>query len=205
MTGRDLAWRPDLKVPKTTFMLPVASDRPLDELGREAALKVLGSAAPEEQLRMFAQFIHDGTTDSRRRGAKMAGLIFFPDFTRFPPVANLDLFGFYPDDPGKPSSLETYRRIYGPPGKQATGPVEVTDVELPAGPALRFHRRWVPRAGLRGYSYEREDITYAIRPPQINDAVVLVVSWVEPAFSEALIKTADAVAKTLQVKPVDDF
>jgi hypothetical protein len=44
-------WEPQLKVPKTTFMLPVARDhRSLDELGREAAVKIHGSHAPEDQL-----------------------------------------------------------------------------------------------------------------------------------------------------------
>jgi hypothetical protein len=196
-------WEPKLKVPKTTFMLPVARDqRSLDELGREAAVTVYGSHAPEDQLRAFARFIHDGTSDCRQRGVQMGGLIFFPDFSRLPPVAGVDVFGYYSSKgPGTPSSLEFYREHFGTPDKDTVGPVEVSDLRLPAGPAIRFHRRFRPRQGSwwDTASPQCEEVMYAVRPPQINDAVVLTVSWVEFKFSEALIKSADAIAQTLEV------
>jgi hypothetical protein len=213
MTGRNASedrisnWEPRLKVPKTTFMLPVARDhRSLDEMGREAAEKVYGSHAPEEQLKAFARFIHDGTKDCRQRGVKMGGLIFFPDFNRLPPVANVDVYGYYSSKgPGTPSSLEFYREHFGTPDKDTVGPIEVTDVQLPAGPAIRFHRRFWPKPIPRwaAVSHQWEEVMYAVRPPQINDAVVLTVAWVEFKFSEALIKSADAIAQTLEIK-VDD-
>jgi hypothetical protein len=198
-------WEPRLKVPKTTFMLPVGSERPLDELGREAAVKVYGSHAPEKDLKAFARFIHDGTEDCKRRGAKMGGLIFFPDFNRLPPVANVDVFGYHSNDPDKPSSLEFYRELYGTPDKDAVGPIEVADVQLPAGPAIRFHRRFWPKPYPRWdpISHQWEEVTYAVRPPQITSAVVLTVSWVEFKLSEALIKSADAIAQTLEIKLLD--
>jgi hypothetical protein len=213
MTGRHADedqgsnWEPRLKVPKTTFMLPVARDnRSLDELGREAAEKVYGSHAPEEQLRAFARFVHDGTRDCRQRGVKMGGLIFFPDFSRLPPVANVDVFGYYSSKgPGTPSSLEFYREHFGTPDKDTAGPVEVTDVQLPAGPAIRFHRRFWPKPVPRwaAISHQWEEVMYAVRPPQISDAVVLTVAWVELGLSESLIKSADAIAQTLEIRLLD--
>jgi hypothetical protein len=35
------------------------------------------------------------------------------------------------------------------------------------------------------------------RPPQISDSVVVIVSWVDAKFSQALINAADAMAPTL--------
>lgn len=96
------------------------------------------------------------------------------------------------------------REVYGAPDEKTLGEIEVTEVDLPAGPALRFHRHWAQKPDQLGRSIEREDVIYAVRPPQIRDAVVLVVSWVELALGPALIKTADAVAKTLTIKPLDD-
>ena len=213
MIGRDASedqiakWEPELKVPKTTFMLPVARDhRSLDELGREAAVKVYGSHAPEEQLKAFARFVHDGTEDCRQRGVKMGGLVFFPDFNRLPPVASVDVFGYYSSNgPGASSSLEFYREHFGTPDKDTVGPVEVADVRLPAGPAIRFHRRFWPKPSSwrDTISPQCEEVMYAVRPPQISDAVVLTVSWVEFKFSEALIKSADAIAQTLEIKLLD--
>ncbi|MGH3295670.1 MAG: hypothetical protein ACRDP7_28120, partial [Trebonia sp.] len=100
---------------------------------------------------------------------------------------------------------EFYRENFGMPDKDTVGPVEVADVQLPAGPAIRFHRRfwskqiqwWDPA------SHQWEEVMYAVRPPQITSAVVLTVSWVEFNFSESLIKSADAMAQTLEIKVHD--
>jgi hypothetical protein len=196
---RQFGWTPQLKVPPHTLWLPVASDKPLKELGREAALNVLGMGTPEERLEQFARVIRDGTKDCRDRGVKMGGLIFFPDYTRLPPIANVDVFGYHPDEPGRSGSLEFYRQHFGTPDKDTVGPVEVTDVRLPAGPAIRFHRRFWPKQSRDPVAHQWEEVSYAVRPPQISSTVVLTVAWVEFQFSEALIKAADAIAPTLAI------
>jgi hypothetical protein len=200
---RPTDWVPDLKVPKHTLRLPVASDRPLKELGRDAALKILGMGTPEDRLEKFARVIRDGTKSSRDRGAMIGGLIFFPDYNRLPPIATVDVFGAFSRNPGKPSSLDFYREHLGTPGKDTVGPVKVTDLELPAGPAIRFHRHYWPKQGLRPITHLWEEVTFAVRPQQISDTVLLTVAWAELDFSAALIDTADAIAPTLAVKVHD--
>jgi hypothetical protein len=202
---RRSGWMPELKVPDNTLWLPVASDKPLKELAGEAALNVLGAGASEGQLKKFARIIHDGTKSCKQRGVKMGGLIFFPDYNRLPPIANVDVFGYYSKDPERPSSLEFYRENFGTPDKDTVGPVAVSDVQLPAGPAIRFHRRFWPKPlpSWDPISHQWEEVMYAVRPPQINDTVVLTVAWVEFQFSEALIKSADAIAQTLEIKLLD--
>jgi hypothetical protein len=196
-------WIPDLKVPEHTLWLPVASDKPLQELGREAALNILGLGTPEDQLEKFARVIRDGTKDCKRRGVRMGGLIFFPDYNRLPPIANVDVLGYDSENPDTPSSLEFYRDLYGTPTERSIGPIEVTDLQLPAGPAIRFHRRYWPKENWDPIAHQWEDVTYAVRPPKIDSAVVVKVSWVEFKFSEALIKSADAIAQTLEIKLLD--
>ena len=44
------------------------------------------------------------------------------------------------------------------------------------------------------------NVTYAVRPPVIEDAVLLMVAWTEFKFSEALVNMADAMAQTLEVR-----
>jgi hypothetical protein len=193
-------WTPDLKVPKHTLWLPVASDRPLKELGSEAALNVLGLGTPEDRLEKFAGVIRDGTKAARDRGARMGGLIFFPDCNRLPPIAEVEVFGYHSKDPDKPSSLEFYRDLYGTPTERSVGPIEVNDLQLPAGPAIRFHSKYWPKQSWDPIAHLWEDVTYAVRPPRIQDTVVLKVSWVEFKFSEDLIKSADAIAQTLEIK-----
>jgi hypothetical protein len=51
---RPTGWAPELKVPAHTLWLPVASDKPLKELGRESALHILGLGTPEDRMEKFA-------------------------------------------------------------------------------------------------------------------------------------------------------
>jgi hypothetical protein len=192
-------WSPGLKVPEHTLWLPLGSGKPLKEIGARAALKVLGTETPQEHLEKFARIIRDGTKNSRDRGAMMGGLIFFPDYKRLPPIATVDVFGYHSDEPGKPSSLEPFREHFGTPGRDTVGPVEVTDLELPAGPAIRFHHRsWLEQSQAPG-THQWEEVMFAVRPPQISDSVVVIVSWLESKFSRALVNAADAMAPTLAI------
>jgi hypothetical protein len=200
---RLLGWRPIIKATDTTLWLPLGEKGPLDQVAADSALRVLGEDAPKDQLKMMERVIHDGTLDSRQRGSMRGGLLFWPDLTRFPPVANIDLSGFYPPDPDKPLTLDQDREVYGTPNDETIGPIETTEVQLPIGPALRFHRRWARKKRF-GSSIVREDVIYAIRPDQIPDSVVLVVSWVEPQFSQVLIKVADKIAQLLEIGLEDD-
>jgi hypothetical protein len=197
---RPSVWSPVLKVPKHTLWLPLGSEKPLREIGGQGALKILGRGTPQDQLEKFARVVRDGTKSSRDRGAMMGGLIFYPDYQRLPPIAAVDVFGYHSDEPGEPSSLESFREHFRRPDKDTVGPVEVTDLELPAGPAIRFHRRYLPMRSRDTAAYQWEEVTFAVRPPEIWDSVVVTLSWVESRFSAALISAADAMAPTLAVK-----
>jgi hypothetical protein len=192
-------WSPGLKVPEHTLWLPLGSQLPLKEIGAKAARRVLGTETPAEHLEKFARIIGDGTKSSRDRGAMMGGLIFFPDYRRLPPIATVDVFGYHSAEPGQPSSLEPFRKHFGTPVRDTVGPVEVTELDLPAGPAIRFHRRYWPMQGPATAAYQWEEVMFAVRPRQISDSVVVTVSWVESRFSQAMINAADAMAPTLAI------
>jgi hypothetical protein len=198
-TERALSWTPVLEAPDTTLWLPMGDKRHLEQIAAEGAPKVLGSDAPAAQLKMMERVIHDGTSDAKQRGCIRSGLLFWPDLTRFPPVANIDVLAYHPPDPDEPLTLDHYREVYGTPDSQTIGPIDTTEVELLAGPALRFHRAWARKKRF-STSTLREDITYAIRPPEIEESVVLVVSWVEPQLTPAMIKIADKIAQTLEIE-----
>jgi hypothetical protein len=196
---RILGWTASVKVTDTTLWLPVIDKRPLNEVAHEEARRVLGPDAPPNQVKMMERAIHDGTADAQRRGSMRSGLLFWPDLTRFPPVAEINLAGFYPSNADEPLTLEHDRKIYGTPNENTIGPIETTEAELPAGPALRFHRHWAQKKRF-GTNVVHEDVIYAVRPPQVPDSLVFIVSWVEPQFSETLIKVADKMAQTLEIE-----
>src|SRR5487761_366204 len=193
-------WDPELKVPPTTLWLPLGNDLPAKEIGKRAAVRILGEDTSKDRLKQFARIVTDGVTDCRRRGVRQGRLLFYPDYDRLPPIANIDVFEYYSSDPERPTSLEFYREVYGTPTERTIGPIEVTNLQLPAGPAIRFHQRYWPKPSGDPVVHEWEEVRFAVKPPQIDSAVVLRVGWVERQFSEALIKMADAIAPTLEIK-----
>jgi hypothetical protein len=196
-------WQPTFLAPDNTLMLPLATKRPLGEVAREGAVRLLGSAVPDKLLRGMEKLITDETEAARKRGARMAGMIFFPDFTRIPPVGFLEVHVIRQESED-PVTLGYLKEIYESSQERNLGEADVSQVQLPAGPALRFHQRWAQKPDWRGASVVREDVTYAIRPAQIDQGLMMYLTWQEPAFSDALIKTADAIAKTLQIKLPDE-
>ena len=196
-------WKPGLKVPPTTLWLPLGNDAPAKELGRRVTVNILGGDTPKDRFKKFAHIVADGITDCRRRGVRQGGLLFYPDYNRLPPIANIDVFEYYSNDPDRPTSLDFYRELYGTPTERTIGPIEVTNLQLPAGPAIRFHQRYWPKPSGDPIIHQWEEVRFAVKPPQIDSAVVLNVGWVEPQFSEALINMADAIAPTLEIKLLD--
>jgi hypothetical protein len=194
-------WTVDVKMPPTALWLPVATEQPLWEISRKIAIKIFGADKPEEDLEKFANVVALHTDDCRKRHVRKGGIVFFPDFTRLPPVATVDIFRYYSEDPKQPTSLQRYRELYGTPDKETVGSIDTSDINLPAGPAVRFHNRYWPKIHLPvTTASQHETITYAVCPPDIDDAVVLAVAWAEFRFSEMLINMADAIAQTLEIK-----
>jgi hypothetical protein len=198
------SWRADLVVPETTVWLPIADKRPLVQVSVEYAVELLGANVPRRQRSALAGIIRDGTLSARLRCPAMAGLIFRPGRPGIPsvteiPVAEIDISGFAPNPADAPRTLDYYRRLYGAPSED-TIDIEVSEADLPAGPALRFHRRWIQPPDHRGRSILREHVVYAVCPPQIPDSLVLTITWVDLTQSPALIQAADATAGTLTLK-----
>jgi hypothetical protein len=196
---RPANWTAEVQIPPTALWLPLKSELPPKEIGRRAAVKVLGKGRTEDDLEKFAAAISEHTQDCRRRQVRKGGIVFFPDFNRLPPVATIDVLAEYSETP--PSSLEHYRELYGTPDRNTLSPIEMTDVDLPAGPAVRFHNGYWRKSRLPiVIDKPHLHVTYAVRPTAIEDAVLLIVAWTEFNFSEALINMADAMAKTLEIK-----
>jgi hypothetical protein len=199
------SWRADLVVPETTVWLPIADQRSLDQVSVEYAVKLLGANAPRRRRSALAGIIRDGTLSARSRCPAMAGLIFRPGRTSIPsvaesPVAEIDLSGFAPNPANAPRTLDYYRRLYGAPSEDTIGAIEVSETDVPAGPALRFRRRWIQPPDHRGRSILREHVVYAVCPAQIPGSLVLTVTWVDLTQSPALVQAADATARTLTLK-----
>jgi hypothetical protein len=78
----------------------------------------------------------------------------------------------------------------------ATTKLEVSRVELPAGPAVRLDREW--RDG-DSPSETAVSVTYVCRPPEIKNAIVYTMYWVLADDAPGRTEIADSLAATLRI------
>lgn len=80
------------------------------------------------------------------------------------------------------------------------GETEMTETEVPAGPALRVHRyRKLEPAKRRTRIVEELD--WIICPSGSTQAVMMSTTWDELMFSKAAISIADDMAENFRIKP----
>jgi len=73
--------------------------------------------------------------------------------------------------------------------------------DLPSGPALRVRSKHVEDPDPTGLGTISEELTYAICPPTLTDALVLTMSWTALQIGDKLAEMADAIARTIRVTP----
>jgi hypothetical protein len=198
-------WVPVISVPKTWVQLPLGDRQDPREWAERKCAELLGPEAAEKTRRLFIETLTEDTAKGRKTSTQMvAGLVFYPDFNRYPPICTVDINGLFPAAGEQPADLESWRESNGKPQKDTIGDIETTEVELPAGPALRFHERREQKVPHHGGLMIGESILYAIRPPEIPDSVTLMVTWMEPQFRDMLTKMADGMAQSLKIVPRED-
>jgi hypothetical protein len=197
-------WKPVLSIPKTCLMLPLATQEDPKKWAERKCAELLSPEATDKTRRLFTETVAEQTAADRENKQMLSGLVFYPDFSRYPPVCTISVDAFSPAPGDPPSDLQSWRESNGKPQKNTIGDIEITEVELPAGPALRFHERREQKVPHHGGHIVGESILYAVRPPEIRDSVTLMVTWMEPQFRSMLIKMADGMAQSLKIVPRED-
>jgi hypothetical protein len=128
------------------------------------------------------------------------GLAFYPASSAGP-VALLDVKHLIPDRGSAALTFDDLRGLYGKPSADTIGKIDETQTELPSGPALRIRRKRVEAGDPTGQGTVMEGITYAIRPPGMADAIVMVMTWSALQFGDRLATMADAIAATFRLTP----
>jgi hypothetical protein len=197
-------WKPVISIPRTCLMLPLATQEDPKRWAERKCTELLGPEATDKIRRLFTETVAEQTTTDRKNKQMLSGLVFYPNFNRYPPICNVDVDAWSPAPGDPPADLDSFRESNGKPQKDTIGDIETTEVELPAGPALRFHERREQKVPHHGGLMIGESILYAIRPPEIPDSVTLMVTWMEPQFRDMIIKMADGMAQTLKIVPRED-
>jgi hypothetical protein len=199
-----VSWKPVIAIPKTCLMLPLATQEDPRKFAERKCVELLGPEAADKTRRLFTETVAEQTAAGRHNEQMLSGLVFYPDFNRYPPICTVGVDAFCPAPGDPPSDLEAWRESNGKPQKNTIGDIEISEVQLPAGPSLRFHERREQKIPHLGGHMIGESILYAVRPPEIRDSVTLMVTWMEPQFRDMLTKMADGMAQSLKIVPRED-
>ena len=139
----------------------------------------------------------------------IAAIVFYPDYATLPPRAAVVVKAFVgdPDSPGDRDKglmdIDKTREAFANPDKASfVGDPELTEPEVPAGPALRVRRNRKVDPGKRRSKIMAE-IIWLVWPPDTSTAVMMTTNWEQPAFSEAAGVIADGIARNFRVEPKD--
>ena len=173
---------------------------------QQRAAELLGPSARRKQAGKLASCLLE-YADHCRSGYRpaCAAMFFYPDFSRLPPRAMSEVYLLAEDEEAGPMTIARGRQLYEPRAddKAAFGQTELTETEVPAGPALRVHRfrRSDPA---RRQSTIIEEMFWLICPPGSTQAALMLTDWGETAFSEAAISIADDMAQNFRIKPAGE-
>ena len=107
---------------------------------RAKASELLRPGADRKQVSKLARCLEEYAAYLRSKTLPTTAALFFcPDFTRIPPRAYGEVFLVGTGSRIGPMTLARAREIYGP-DELSFGETEMTETEVPAGPALRVHR-----------------------------------------------------------------
>jgi hypothetical protein len=196
----------DFSFPKGWVQLPVlenkkafSNDKKVEAWSMAQAQTMLGAGATQEQLEHRARELAALTYGARARN-DMYGLAFYPSGSPGA-VALLDVKHLIPDRQSETLTFDDLRELYAKHSADTVGDVDESQTELPSGPALRIHRKRAEGGDPTGQGTIMEGVTYAIRPPGMDDAIVMIMTWAALQFGDRLAMMADAIAKTIKVRP----
>jgi hypothetical protein len=169
-------------------------NRDLAEWSSAAARELLGPQAGREQLDARAETLTRLAAGGRQRGtlfkyAWMAG----PDALS---TAHIDISVVRISRAIPELTLDMLQEMYTNRDGADTIVLDVSRTELPAGPAVRLHRRWQD-------GHDPSDtvvsVAYLCRPPQIKPAVNFTMYWLIGDDDPMLTEYADTLAATLKI------
>ena len=199
----ELQWQPVIYLPvNLTVRLDAAalkSDNPR-QWSEQKAAELLGPNARGRQVSSLARCLKQYVEYFRKGNLPAtAALFFYPDFTRIPPRAEVQIYLVGEGPVVGPMTLARAREIYGP-DERSFGETEMTETEVPTGPALRVYRFRKLEPSKRR-SRTAGELAWVICPPDSTQAVMMITTWSESAFSEAAISIADDIAQNFRIEP----
>lgn len=195
-------WLPVAK-PKRSGLFIALRDRGRDgdsditEWAAAKARELLGTGADPQALRCHADSLARAASSGRKRGLKMAAVWIQKE--RAATVAQLEVSTWHLTRDDRYSlSLDMLERVFARRDSE-TAELEVSRLELPAGPAVRVRREWHQDGPGGSPEDAAVSVTYVCLPPQIKHAIVYMMYWVLADDFPELTALADSLAPTLRI------
>jgi hypothetical protein len=197
-------WKPVISRPANLTVAYVAAvltaDDPVPWCQQKAA-ELLGPRARPKQVSLLAHCLEEYAKYFRSKKVTYGALFFYPDFTRIPPRAETQIFLFVEDAHVGPITLTRAKDLFAP-DESSFGETEMTETEVPAGPALRVHRFRKLEPDKRRTEIT-EELVWVICPPGSLQYAMIGTTWSEPGFSKAGTTIADDMANNFRTEPVE--
>jgi hypothetical protein len=167
----------------------------------QKARELLGPKARGKLLERFTWCLQEYAGHFRDAHAGQAAIYFYPSFTHLPPRAMSEIYiiGQNPET-GEVTDLERARRMFAP-DEHSFGDTQMTETEVPAGPALRIHRYRVPDPHQRN-GLIMEEIAWVICPSGYKQSAMMITACADSAFSKVANKIADNMANNFRIEPI---
>jgi hypothetical protein len=166
---------------------------------QQRAASLLGARASGRVVRRLADSLEEHLGFFRSEMPLIAAAVcFYPDYATLPPRAMVTVQGFEGDSE-KALTMDKARDFYGKPDEMSFGETELTESELPSGPAIRVHRYRKADPGKRR-STIIEEIVWLVWPPGWTFTIVMSVRWGQPVFAEAGAVIADEMAQNFRIE-----
>ncbi|WP_049580386.1 hypothetical protein [Streptomyces sp. SBT349] len=140
--------------------------------------------------------------EARKRDARPM-VVFVPEFpNEARPLVSITAYVAPWAPPEQGRDLKTVTGIAMEPRPNRMRPPLVSDMELPAGPAVRVHEVLLSEPKEDNRQLISEAMTYYILPPGLPDRVVeMTIEWNSPIIGAEMAETADEMAMTLTLAP----
>ncbi|MGH3261228.1 MAG: hypothetical protein ACRDNS_04445, partial [Trebonia sp.] len=202
----ELPWKPVVYLPTNLTVRLDAEVFQLEDLTlwcEGKAVDLLGSGVKRRQVHRLAGTLMryiEGVKAIKGRGLPtVAALFFWPDFST--QRASAEVYLVSADHIGGPITPDRARELIGL-NEDSLGEIEASATVVPVGQALRAHQFRKLWGALAPHNV-MEEVSWFLWPESSSTAVIMTVSWLEPAFSQAGIQIADDMARNFRVEPLD--
>jgi hypothetical protein len=195
--SKDPGWKLKMSYPHGWIQLPTGGRDKPERWAEGVARETLGAQGSAERVSARVSDLTRLTYGARARN-DWYGLAYYPSFAPTL-VALLDIKAYVPGREYKTMTLEVLEEIFGGPSSDTVGDAAVEREQLPGGQAVRVRRMRVEEGDPTGQGTIIEGVTHAIKPPGIDGAVEVSMTWTVLQLGDKLAEMADMIARTIRV------